>query len=873
MVVRMLNFGTSNAVFKQTLFLFHCFLSSLGLTGIIYGVSWKLHVILLAQRPMTEYNDWAIPFFHPNKPQQLIFFITAAIGLSLYYSLIYGILRQRGHSLEKTYPVLENWNARALFTFVILPVISNVLIYIWFRGRNSVVSLPSLLLCMLWFSVWLLPFYPRHSNVKEPLSQIKDKLCHIIEMLNRRMQGKFYVRLLLCLVAVIAVQLWTVFMPFLGDEILMINEYTGLPEQTLIGNSYVQNVEYVNRHTLGGLLKYDLEIDHGNSPRPRDGTFMIEVRTQSLDEFIEMNSSKYYYDESRQALVISGPMIPEELLELKSILGKEQEASLGALYYSSRELYAQLKKKKYTPEEVEFLQKNRLEMLWQILNRWVIHHHNFVLGPINEYALGKPLNDINIQYGALNIVLMKYLLEKTGGITYQNYFQKWYAFWPLYYALFIALAILLYRNVGYVALISVLVFGFVNKIDYQFLFLGPGLNPIRHFLDLPVIACVYLYLKGGKTGFLIAATLLIPIGVLNNTQFGLFLAGSFFITMLIKTCEERVGSALREMVCASTALAASGIIVLVGHVGQNQMASYYLEGFLGFIINTNRLSLIMLGLNISYLVLLAFSNLTKEWKYIALFLLFYSQGALVYYVWAGTDKHLLNVASILVLAGVAFIKLVIDCSSVKRFERLAVGSLIVLALIVVYIPGLLSYYATRQEYQEIFVTHKTYDWNLDKAKFRSTMDPAHFVDSIALIQAYAPSHNAIHLISKYDNVLPFLAKKYSAMPFFDLQWFLLTDREVNLCIEHIQIQKPEYLFVDTDIERDLNGEIVMAELRFISGPGGESLMRVQRLNLLKDIFLAVKKDYEPIKQGRLLTVYQRKATVEKDAVSDMPLLK
>ena len=102
-----------------------------------------------------------------------------------------------------------------------------------------------------------------------------------------------------------------------------------------------------------------------------------------------------------------------------------------------------------------------------------------------------------------------------------------------------------------------------------------------------------------------------------------------------------------------------------------------------------------------------------------------------------------------------------------------------MALSVVYIPGLLSYYATRQEYEEIFVTHKTYNWNLEKAKFRSTMDPEYFVDSVSLIQTYAPSHNGIHIISKYDNFLPFLAKKYSAMPFFDLQWFLLTAKEVN----------------------------------------------------------------------------------------------
>jgi hypothetical protein len=118
-----------------------------------------------------------------------------------------------------------------------------------------------------------------------------------------------------------------------------------------------------------------------------------------------------------------------------------------------------------------------------------------------------------------------------------------------------------------------------------------------------------------------------------------------------------------------------------------------------------------------------------------------------------------------------------------------------------------------------------------------------------------------------------LAKKYSAMPFFDLQWFLLTEKEVNLCIERIHTHKPQYLFVDTDMERDLNGEIITADLRFISGLGGESLLRVQRLNLLQDIFTAVKEDYEPVKQGTLLTVYKRKTTDAKDKISDTTLLK
>ena len=74
MAARVPSVDTSEKGSKRTLLLFHWFLFSIGLTGIIYGLSWKLHAALLARRAMTEYHDWAVPFFHPNKPQQLIFF-------------------------------------------------------------------------------------------------------------------------------------------------------------------------------------------------------------------------------------------------------------------------------------------------------------------------------------------------------------------------------------------------------------------------------------------------------------------------------------------------------------------------------------------------------------------------------------------------------------------------------------------------------------------------------------------------------------------------------------------------------------------------------------------------------------------------------
>jgi len=442
---------------------------------------------------------------------------------------------------------------------------------------------------------------------------------------------------------------------------------------------------------------------------------------------------------------------------------------------------------------------------------------------------------------------------------YQNYFQKWYVFWPIYYALFVAVAFLVLGDVYYVAFVCVLAFGFINKIDYQHLLLAPGLNPIRHFLDVPVIACLYLYFTNGRWLPLGVGVVLGLLSVLNNQQFGLFLIGALFVTLLAKFCLDKAAQSVSDIAWGTMALLAGGVIVLSVNLGKNDMASYFFEGFLGNMIDPIKLFLMMLAISACYAVIMKMENSKPELRYTALFLLVYAQGMLIYYIWGGDEKHLLNIASIPIFGAAVFLKLVIDYTSARRFQKVVVACLTAIVVLKIYVPGLVSYYKARHEYTHLFSNHKIYDWKLETAHFRSTMDPFYFTDSIFLIHEYEPSENAIHLISKYDDLVPFLAGRYSAMPFFDLQWFLLSPKEVALSVERIKKNKPQYLFVDTDIERDFNGEILLGGLQSIGFPGEESLHRVQRLHLLQEVFRAVKKDYVPVKEGVLLTVYKRTA--------------
>ena len=872
---------------KKTLLLLHWFLCSIGLTRILYWLSWKLHAAWLTGHQPIAFKDWAIPFFRANKPQEMIFYLIAGMCLFLYYIVVLLIVRKGEAWLAKSYTLAEYGSVKFLGLYIALPLSLNVVVLTLFpSGTHASTAGIGFLLGIVWLAILLFPFYASRL-VSYTSRQVSESLGWVSRDVNVGAQRWVWFYAVVGIVVFVCAQFIMTLLPYIRGELPMINEYMDIPEYTRMGEQYVSNADYMRQHNFGGLLKYDLEVDRGNSPLPRPDTFIKVPRTDLLDQFIEKHKWDYHYDDRMGALVVDSAMPPGAHQDLALIFDQERHrVPIDWLHYTSTDMPQRaataeerdfLRKSRYlsldllpraaTAEELDFLRKNELELHWQILNRWVLHHHNFVLGPINEYALGKPLAEINAQYGLLNVVMMKWLLEKTGGISYQNYFQKWFAWWLVYYALFVALAYLLFRNVYYVTLVCVLAFGFINKIDYQFLFLGPGLNPIRHFLDLPVIACLFWYLKTRRAGVLVLALLFGLIGIMNNKEFGVFLIVALVVTLLVKNWQEwdRGGhSEVRWLVGAAVVL---GLILLWGIPGRDIMSQYYRQGFLGFATNPQRLYLIVFIISGCYLLLLRVEHVANEWKYLALFLLLYSQGLLAYGLWGGTDKHLLNIASVLVLSGAVFLKLLIDQSSLKKYEQVLVGALIVGALGFVYVPGLVAYYTTKSEYEQVFSTHRTYEWSLERAQFRSTMDPKYFVDSVSLIQQYANSENGIYIISKYDHVLPFLAKKYSAMPFFDVPWMLLTDNEVKLCVESITTNKPPYLFVDTDIERNLNGEIVRSGVSASILQGDESLLRVQRLSLLKNVFAAVKDDYEPEMSRGLLTVYRKKVSAKMEKLS------
>lgn len=835
---------------RRRLLLLHFLVCSLGLIGAAFGAAEIVHDLISIRRVPTIYNDWVLPMLYRDTPRYLLFYGLVVAALAVYYGAVrmlvsapievvlpagYGAARER--ALGAAYfGSLAAANAAVLWVLLGVP-----------DWRLPAWPPPPKLLVIQggWALLALLPFYPAVWASRRKWN----------ELASTSSVSALCAALLLALCA----QIVSVFAPYLLGRIEMMNEFMDIPGRTRLAGEVVDNTRYINEHAIAGLLKYDPRTDRGASPRPRPGTHVPLPKTEALRRFIAAHPYAYHYDDPLRALIVNRGMLPEERIELSRIVETQAERDLvERLAHTSNEQAQADGRRVYDAREMEFLRKNQLELHWQVFNRWVIHHHNFVLGPINEYALGKPLGSINLQYGMFNVVLMRFLLEATGGVTYQNYFRVWYAFWPLYLAIYVGAAFLLLKEIRFVLLSVLLAFGSILLINYQTLFLGPGLNPIRRFFDLLVLAGLVSYLRSGGGFALFASLGLALAAIVNNRQFGLFLTAALAATLALRYLKEGRRRPL-ELAGAVAAALAGAAILKWGALGHDSLARYYLEGLVSPPLSPGRLYGLGLVFAAMFSIIIRFHDSTNELKYAALFLVLYAQASAVYFVWGASNNHLLNIAPVLVLAALAVLRLWIEESRAREYRHLIGTSLCAAALAGFYFPSAAAYYRSELRYRRLFSDHPTFQWELGRARFKSTMDPALFSEAVGQLRKHSTDRNAVHIISKYDAILPFLAGKYSAMPFFELSWFLVTEREVRRCVDEIRASRPELLFVDSDIERSLNGEIVPPAHPIFGTYHDESLQRVQRLSKLKRVFDAVKADYEPLEPGGLLTVYKRTA--------------
>jgi len=830
----------------------YLFICSMGLIELTKYLSKLIGSFLFFTDHNLVVNDYLRFFFYPGKKYELLSYVFTLIALFLYYLIAYVKLYER---FAKEYR--ENYTGiNKLYLFIITLTLNLFLLIHHVRSNGQFV-----LGLIVWLVVLIYLYLPK-SRI-----DININITTVYSIL----------------LIIVVLQIVHIFSPFIFKKMYMINEFLDIPEETMIvkhaddtnglnqyankdivaNQRYVNNNQYIDSHNLFGIAnKYDLENDLERDPFPIDTSYIYLPKNKALQMFMNDNKlnsdGKYYYNDRIHALTLLDKMFSSERIELNKIAqNDEQRRAINQLYFSSYISQQELKSKLYSDEEKAFLQSNKFEIHWQILNRWILHHHNFVLGPINEYALGKNISDIYMQYGWLNVTMMENILKLLGGVTYQAYFKTWFSFYYIYYGLLLLLIYYLLRDVKYVLLSALLLSCLLNDIGFDFLLLGPGLNPIRHFFDIFVIFYLYLYFEKDKKTYLYFAFFFAIVGILNNTWVGFFCLGATVSVVFLKLILNKQLNNYRIILPMMVTGFVGCILLFWGGVGKDGFAQYYLQGLLGFPIKVKTTIYIAITISVFLSVSLILIKSKDNLKFIALFLFFYSQMLLIYYIWGGTENHLLNFAPIYALTFVIYLKLLLHAGdTLKRYENIIIGIFIVLSIAGCG-KAMHKYYTEKKAYYEIFKDHKTYEWKFDTAEFTSTMNPKYFINSVNLINKYE-GQKGIYIISKYDSIIPFLSQKYSAMPYFDVSFFLITKKEIDECINTIRNEKPQYLFVDTDIDRNLNTDIISKNVPFLGYLHDESVWRVQRLNLLKDIFAAVRNDYRPVEKGYLITVYRKK---------------
>ena len=821
----------------------------IGLVGVIRSHIRFVYALLFKAKVVPLYEHvgrWA------DKPIELFFFFLCAIVLLLYSLLIYSAWnRLKAHRTVQLIWRREPWGSVDMYWVLLLCLLNFAVGFGYWRDWFGE---PGIILGdLLWIGMILAPVAVTWIIVRFR----KNLHVHSKETLS----GARKIYMLFIIVALL--QLVSMVWPFVVRPLNMMGEFLEIPSRTLVNGQYVDDAAYYSEHRLlGNQPRYQMERDRSKAPPVNAEACLAIAMNPGVEQLLSATQKRaaYFYDQRAGLLCNTGPITPADWTIIRQA-APDTETLLRAESWMAKDIERGRfwQQRAYSAEELDFIANNRFALEFQLNGIWVLHHHNFVLGPINEYALGKPQREIFPQYGWLNMVVTSQVLEWLGGITYDKYFSVWYSYYFLYFILLMSLFWMIFRHAGYVALASTLSVGLMSCIPFVWYFQGPGLNPVRHFFDVFVIAAFYYYLTQQRPIYLYLALGFSILGVLNNVQLGLACLGALIATIAVIWFKRVIRTDRRQMLVVAAAVLMSVYLWRV-HPFWNEgpLNFYYLMGVSSLPTSAFREIILLIVCGVSDVLL--WRHVGKEggqFQYLVMFLLLYAQASLLYSIWGSTLTHYLALSTIYVTAIVALLKLELDQLPISINKRELGVFFFFACSLALLVFGARSYTASEQEYETAFKSHENHMWNLDRASFVSSMNPQLFDHSANLIRKYSSSP-AIYIISQYDAILPFLAQKYSAMPFFELSKFFLTPRELAQSIETIQQGQPGYLFVDTAIKREFALDAIDSRALYVNNLHGLSVERVKRMELLRQVFLAVQDDYELVEQGLLISVYKRK---------------
>jgi len=535
---------------------------------------------------------------------------------------------------------------------------------------------------------------------------------------------------------------------------------------------------------------------------------------------------------------------------------KEYNQSKYLFYFDKKKLIDSL-----------FYQRNWLEYYHQNMNRSVWDHISYILCPVLEFSIGKNIKEIVFQYGFGVTLVYKEIMELFGGISIHNYY-KGYLFYIFYFIMFYIFLKSVFKYKEYILISLSWLFVSFTYNGYVPFILAPGLNPIIHFIDIPILFLSYFVFKHNKPILFIPLFFLSIISMFLNLNYGLFITLSFLTSFLLYIYENNKKTWLWIFVIFSILVLSFFIWFNILFSGKSYI-KYMLIGFLSFAPSRRFIVLTIIYLFVNYFVLIKYKEKRNYIRYLFFMVFVYSQFLLIYFYWSGLTNHLTLPLPFLFLdILLMFFYLKDSCIVENSFKfkilNFSEKGLFFITLLVLFLSTK-SFYVSKDfgklDFLNTFKYKKVFNWNTEMAKIKTTISYQDIEGNIKLINKYSKD-NYICIISKYDSFLTFLLKKYSIMPTFSLGSFLFTDKEVEESIKIILNHSPEYLFVDNDfINQDFNDpyDVIYNTQDFLIG----RTARFEKYKLLSSIFDKVKDRYEFLESSNLISVYKLKIPDQK----------
>lgn len=806
-----------------------------------------IFLILKFKQPDYYYFQAAVIYFNPHKRAELVEYISGCVLLGIWFLIMSlggsNLNPVAGKYLQTTLRAIAGLKNRLLSSLVfgVTLLIPVVVLSIKHYNVTTVIVQFICLLSAVVIPLWsyLLTYGSKDFFCNKPNKEaVPSKLTTPISPVNSRW-------LILLIIIGFLFLIYIFYIPIFKKP-QIINEYFNIPEQTILVKKVndkkivttVDNTEYWQQHfSLAITRKTDVRNlsynDNCLFATPQE----LGIYTPGFFE-----SNIYYNPATKQTCLNGG-------IPLENFHNVTNPNLFGILDRNNSDSQQQ-QLKNYSDEELQFISENKYEIHWQTLSRFMIHHNSFMFIPIAGLMQGELIGAINAQYGTVNAFMFAKIYEKISGISLDKWLKISYLFYFVYFVLLLISILIITRNLFISTALFILSLATINFHGYDFALLAPGDSPWRNLFDMSVVLLLYLSTGKNRVFYYVCALFLCLLSILLNPQIGVMVLAAVVLSGLFDTIFKEKN--IKRFIVLNAIVVLVGLFLYKLGVGHDDLANYYIDGVVGIKVNVTMILYTFICSICCYMILsrLLIRHCYKNYMYL-LFLIIYSQELFLYVVWHfNLDGFIARSHIYLLTACLLLFEMARHKNLNKIFNYLMIG------ILVVYMVSLGHMVSTKNQYEQIFKQHVTYEWNLDRAHITTTMNPIYFENSVKLINKYSPESSGIYIISEYDNFLPFLAHKYSLMPFFDMKWYLITPKELNKTIRLLREAKPEYLFVDTDIDRNLNNEIIDPGFPEIGYLNQESIWRVQRLKLLNMIYQGVAQNYTLVESGSLISVYK-----------------